>query len=127
MQALTNDGRRWLTRRVQRLRAGESAGLVRGGDSAQRDCMADENTSPVDWTAADAFRAPMEVCWQFDCEISLEKLGNLYSKAKRSQWDAEEQIDQSIEIDPSGSIVDAQRNFFLRLPSSSACRRRSER
>ena len=64
----------------------------------------------------DAYKAPMEICWQFDYAISAEKLGNLYSKAKRAQWDAEQQLDWSTEIDPSQPIIDEQRHYFLRLP-----------
>lgn len=75
-----------------------------------------EPTMPSDWTASQAFKAPMEVCWQFDYEISQEKLGNLYRKAKQAQWDAEQQLDWSVTIDPSQPIIDETRNFFLRMP-----------
>ena len=50
---------------------------------------------------------PMEITWQFDYEIDLQKLRNLYSKSKQRQWDAEVDIDWSIEIDPSKPLVDA--------------------
>ena len=78
--------------------------------------MTEAKKEAADWTETDAFKAPMEICWQFDYDISLEKLGNLYSKAKKSQWDAEQQIDWSQEIDPARPIIDEQRHFFLRLP-----------
>ena len=49
-------------------------------------------------------------------EIDNEKLKNLYSKAKQNQWDAEQQLDWSIEIDPSKPIVGEDRFLFLRMP-----------
>src|SRR2546426_12328517 len=76
----------------------------------------DNPTTQGDWTASEAFKAPMQICWQFDYEISQEKLANLYRKAKQAQWDAEQELDWSIEIDPSQPIIDEQRNFFLRMP-----------
>jgi len=69
-----------------------------------------------DWTAPDAYKTPMEICWQFAYEISDEKLANLYSKAKQNQWDAERALDWSVEIDPSKPIIDENAHMFLRLP-----------
>jgi hypothetical protein len=69
-----------------------------------------------DWTQTDMFKAPMEVCWQFDYEISQQKLLNLYRKAKQTQWDADQQLDWSVEIDPSQPIIDQNAHMFLRLP-----------
>ncbi|MBI1815389.1 MAG: ferritin-like domain-containing protein [Deltaproteobacteria bacterium] len=76
----------------------------------------DETVETPDARQIDGFKAPMEVCWQFDYAISQEKLDNLYRKAKQAQWDAEQQLDWSIEIDPSKPIIDEERNFFLRMP-----------
>src|SRR4030095_9992140 len=39
----------------------------------------------------DLLTAPMEICWQFDYAIDVEKLRNLYAKAKEQQWTAESQ------------------------------------
>ncbi len=50
---------------------------------------------------------PMEITWQFDYDIDLQKLRTLYSKSKQCQWDAEVDIDWSIDIDPSKPLVDA--------------------
>ena len=79
------------------------------------------STSPetppgLDWTQSDIFKTPMEIAWQFDYEISGERLKNLYSKAKRDQWDAERKLDWSIEIDPSKPLVDEERQPYLRMP-----------
>jgi hypothetical protein len=58
----------------------------------------------------------MEICWQFSYEIDSERLKNLYSKAKRLQWDAEEQIDWSQPIDPSRPLIDEDRFGLSQLP-----------
>ena len=78
-------------------------------------------TSPLpspeaDWTQSDVFKTPMEICWQFDYEIEQETLANLYAKAKQHQWDAEQLLDWSIEIDPSKPIIDQNASGFLKLP-----------
>jgi hypothetical protein len=66
--------------------------------------------------ASDVSTHPMEVCWQFDYEIGIEKLRTLYSKSKRLQWDAERDIDWDQAIDPSKPIVDEGRFGFDRIP-----------
>ena len=71
---------------------------------------------PTNWETADILKSPMEICWQFDYEISREKLKNLYSKSKRLQWDSEQDLDWSIEIDPSRPIVSETRNGIDRIP-----------
>jgi hypothetical protein len=60
-------------------------------------------------------RTPMEICWQFDYAIDVEKLRNLYAKAKQAQWDAERDLDWSQPIDPSKPIVDERQFGFDRL------------
>jgi hypothetical protein len=64
----------------------------------------------------ESYTSPMEIAWQFDYEIEIEKLRELYSKAKRTQWDAETKLDWSIEVDPSKPIVGEDRFIFLKLP-----------
>ena len=59
----------------------------------------------LDWQQLDTYKTPMEIAWQFDYAIDIEKLRNLYSKAKQNQWDAERHLDWSVEIDPSKPIV----------------------
>ena len=70
----------------------------------------------TNWQTTDIMKTPMEICWQFDYEIDQEKLANLYSKSKQLQWDAEQDLDWTIPIDPSKPIVDQTRNGFDRLP-----------
>ena len=71
---------------------------------------------PTNWETADILKSPMEICWQFDYEISREKLRNLYSKSKKLQWDSEQDLDWSIEVDPSKPIVSQTRNGIDQLP-----------
>ena len=69
-----------------------------------------------DWQTTDAFKTPMEICWQFDYAIDIDKLRNLYSKAKKFQWNGEEDLSWDVEIDPSKPIMDESRFAFDRLP-----------
>lgn len=69
-----------------------------------------------DGRQSDAFRTPMEVAWQFEYAIGIEQLRSLYHKSKRLQWDAERDIDWSLEIDPSRPLVDEERFGFDRVP-----------
>lgn len=64
----------------------------------------------------DAFEASLQIAWQFDYDVDIDKLRNLYSKAKRCQWNAEEDVDWSVPIDPSRPIVDESQFVFSRLP-----------
>ena len=70
----------------------------------------------TNWETADVLKSPMEICWQFDYEIDITRLRNLYSKAKQAQWDAERDIDWSRAIDPSKPIVDEGQFAFDRIP-----------
>ena len=68
----------------------------------------------TNWETADILKSPMEVCWQFDYEIDLPKLKNLYGKAKEHQWDAES-LDWDREIDPSKPLIDESQFRFKDL------------
>ena len=79
--------------------------------------MATQPVAPrMDWQVLDTYKTPMEIAWQFDYAINIEKLRNLYSKAKQFQWDAESKLDWSTEVDPSKPIVGEDRFMFLRMP-----------
>ncbi|HXQ23001.1 MAG TPA: ferritin-like domain-containing protein [Candidatus Acidoferrales bacterium] len=67
-------------------------------------------------TATDRYQAPMDIVWQFDYAIDIHKLRELYSKAKRFQWDAEQQIDWDQAIDPSKPLIDEDRSAVMQLP-----------
>jgi len=70
----------------------------------------------TNWETADVLESPMQICWQFDYAIDSQKLKNLYSKAKQQQWDAEQDIDWSYEIDPSRPLIDEERFGMTKLP-----------
>jgi hypothetical protein len=70
----------------------------------------------TNWETTDILKTPMEVCWQFDYSIGIDKLRRLYSKAKRAQWDAEQDIDWSHPIDPSKPLLDEEQFLFNQLP-----------
>src|SRR5262245_30199968 len=79
--------------------------------------MATQPVAPrLDWQVLDTYKTPMEIAWQFDYAIDIEKLRNLYSKAKQNQWDGEQQLDWSVEVDPSKPIVGEDRFMFLKMP-----------
>lgn len=77
--------------------------------------------SSADWQTTDLFKTPMEICWQFDYALEVDKLETLYKKAKQRQWDADERLDWTVEIDPSKPIVDENQtrlrelSFFKKL------------
>jgi hypothetical protein len=58
----------------------------------------------------------MKVAWQFDYLLSQEKLDKLYDKAKRTQWNADVDLDWSIEVDPSRPLLDDRTSGLLNLP-----------
>ena len=68
------------------------------------------------WETADVLKTPMEIAWQFDYEIGIEKLRNLYSKSKQRQWDAERDVDWELPVDPSKPIMDESQFLFDRIP-----------
>ncbi|HVN85917.1 MAG TPA: ferritin-like domain-containing protein [Candidatus Binatia bacterium] len=65
---------------------------------------------------ANRYQAPMDVVWQFDYAIDIEKLRDLYVKAKRLQWDADQLVDWDREIDPSQPLIDDGRSAVMQLP-----------
>lgn len=71
---------------------------------------------PTNWEAADRIDVPMSITWQFDYDIGVDKLKKLYSKSKRLQWNAEDDIDWSRPVDPSRPLIDERRFFFDRIP-----------
>jgi rubrerythrin len=74
-----------------------------------------EVRSYEDSQSTDLFKSPMEICWQFDYALDVDKLENLYKKAKQRQWDADQRLDWSVEIDPSKPIVDERQNRLMGL------------
>jgi hypothetical protein len=75
-----------------------------------------QSAPKYDWQTLDDYKTPMEIAWNFSYDIDIEKLRNLYSKAKKFQWDAEQRLDWSVEVDPSKPIVGEDRFMFHRVP-----------
>lgn len=73
-------------------------------------------TSGADWAVIEPYDAPMEICWNFDYAISAEKLGKLYQKSKRLQWDAMEEMDWDYEVDPSGQLMTTDTSVYMTMP-----------
>jgi hypothetical protein len=69
-----------------------------------------------DWQRASVLKTPMEIAWQFDYAIDIEKLRALYSKSKRLQWDAEQHIDWGHDIDPSRPLLDESQFGYDQIP-----------
>ncbi len=59
--------------------------------------------------------SPLEVIWDWSYEIHHSKLSDLYTKAKRNQWDADEALDWDRPVDPAGKILDPERMAILQL------------
>ena len=70
----------------------------------------------TNWETTDVLKSPMEVCWQFSYDVDEEKLSRLYRKAKKFQWDAEEQMDWSYEVDPSRPLIDEEQFGLGKIP-----------
>jgi len=64
----------------------------------------------------DRYQTPMDIVWQFDYAVDIEKLRELYAKAKRFQWDADQAIDWGQAIDPSQPLVDDARSAVMQIP-----------
>ena len=73
-------------------------------------------TSGADWAVIEPYDSPMEICWNFDYAISAEKLGNLYQKSKRLQWDAMQEMDWDYEVDPSGQLMTTDTSVYMTMP-----------
>ncbi len=78
--------------------------------------MSTQAAPKQDWQTIFDYKTPMEIAWNFDYDIDIEKLKNLYTKAKQFQWDADERLDWSVEVDPSKPIVGEDRFQFHRVP-----------
>jgi len=75
--------------------------------------MSAEATTPPD---RDAYETLSAFSWQFDYEMGVEKLRNLYHKSKKFQWDAATDLDWSLDVDPSKPIIEDERFALARIP-----------
>ncbi len=70
----------------------------------------------TDSGTSQSFDTAMRVAWEFDYDVEIEELRNLYSRAKQLQWNAETDIDWSQEVDPANPILGDSGFGFARLP-----------
>jgi hypothetical protein len=59
--------------------------------------------------------SPIDATWDWAYEVNAGKIEELYSKAKRDQWNADVAIDWATPVDPGGKILDGERMAFLKL------------
>ena len=59
--------------------------------------------------------SPLELIWDWSYEIEQTKIEDLYTKAKRDQWNADVEIDWSRSVDPGGKILDPYRMSMLQM------------
>jgi hypothetical protein len=62
--------------------------------------------------------SPLTATWDWSYgmrALPQTKLEELYTKAKRDQWNADVAIDWTIPVDPGGRILDGERMAFLKL------------
>ncbi len=64
----------------------------------------------------ESYETAMEIAWQFDYEMGIDKLRSLYSKSKKLQWDGEVDLDWSTEVDPAKPIIDDDRFGLSEIP-----------
>ncbi len=57
----------------------------------------------------------MQVTWNFDYQGSVQKLDDLYNRAKDNQWNAAD-LDWDTHIDPSNPIVASTNTDYARMP-----------
>ena len=65
---------------------------------------------------ADSYDNNMQIAWKFSYDVSDPKLEDLYRRAKQNQWDSDEQLDWSQNVDPSRPLVSEEQNTYCRMP-----------
>ena len=65
--------------------------------------------------ANETMHSPIDASWDWSYSNEQERIGDLYTKAKRDQWNADVAIDWSTPVDPGGKILDGERMAFLKL------------
>jgi hypothetical protein len=68
-----------------------------------------------DWQVVDSYKTPLDICWNFDYAIDIDKLRNLYTKSKKLQWNSDVDLNWDVELDPSSPIVDQTTFAFDKL------------
>lgn len=63
----------------------------------------------------DSYKTLMEVSWNFNYETDIEKVKDLYTRAKNNQWNADE-LDWDVTIDPSNPIMRRENTQYYDMP-----------
>ena len=67
-------------------------------------------------TPDDYYENAMQIAWNFSYDVSDQKLEDLYRRAKKNQWDSDEQLDWEQTVDPSRPLVNEAQNTYCRTP-----------
>jgi len=70
----------------------------------------------VDMTPDETYRTMTAIAWKFSYDYPEQKVEELYRRAKQNQWDVDEALDWTIEVDPSRPLIDDQRSIYTRMP-----------
>jgi hypothetical protein len=62
------------------------------------------------------YKTAMGVAWEFDYDVDVQALENLYEKAKALQWNVTEDIDWDREVDPSRPILEGEGFGLSQMP-----------
>ncbi len=61
------------------------------------------------------YQTPMSVTWNFDYQSPIDKLEDLYHRAKQNQWNADD-LEWDTPIDPSNPLVSGNQLDYARMP-----------
>ncbi|MCP4003843.1 MAG: ferritin-like domain-containing protein [bacterium] len=73
-------------------------------------------TTASDTDQDQGYKTPMSVAWEFDYNIDVQPIQNLYEKAKELQWNATTDIDWDREVDPTRPILEGEGFGFSHMP-----------
>ena len=77
-----------------------------------------ENTRETDdrkQELVDSYKTLMQVSWNFDYDTDIEKVKDLYTRAKNNQWNADE-LEWDVSIDPSNPIMRRENTQYYDMP-----------
>lgn len=77
-----------------------------------------ENTRETDdrkQELVDSYKTLMQVSWNFDYDTDIEKVKDLYTRAKNNQWNADA-LDWDVSIDPSNPIMRRENTQYYDMP-----------
>ncbi len=63
----------------------------------------------------ETYKTPMQVSWNFDYDAGVDKLDDLYRRAKTNQWNSDD-LEWDTPIDPSNPIIMPEHSQYARMP-----------